>query len=159
MPIQLFRVDERLIHGQVVIGWGSHLRPDRYVVVDDAVAESEWEQDLYALGLPDGVEVEFLGVSEAEERLEGLREDTKGTIVLCRNVETVVRLARTGLLDGMGVNLGGIHHGPGRRPVLSYVYLDAEDGERLRSLEALGVPVSAQDLPGSKAIGLSQLLA
>ena len=47
MPIVLFRVDERLIHGQVVVGWGSKLRPDRFLVVDAALATSEWEQELY----------------------------------------------------------------------------------------------------------------
>ena len=46
VPIVLFRVDERLIHGQVVIGWGHELRPERYVVVDDDLAESPWEQEL-----------------------------------------------------------------------------------------------------------------
>ena len=51
MAIVLYRVDERLIHGQVVLGWGRELRPGRYVVVDDALAESEWEQELYRLSV------------------------------------------------------------------------------------------------------------
>ncbi|HIC54769.1 MAG TPA: PTS N-acetylgalactosamine transporter subunit IIB, partial [Gemmatimonadetes bacterium] len=50
VSIVLFRIDERLIHGQVVIGWGHQLRPDRYAVVDDDLADSAWEQDLYRLG-------------------------------------------------------------------------------------------------------------
>ena len=53
MAIVLFRVDERLIHGQVVVGWGTRLHPNRIVVVDDDLAVSPWEQDLYTLGLPD----------------------------------------------------------------------------------------------------------
>jgi mannose/fructose/N-acetylgalactosamine-specific phosphotransferase system component IIB len=52
MPIVLFRVDERLIHGQVVVGWGGPLHADRIVVVDDAIAGSPWEQELYCLGVP-----------------------------------------------------------------------------------------------------------
>ena len=40
MAIVLYRVDERLIHGQVVIGWGSQLQPSRYLVVDDALADA-----------------------------------------------------------------------------------------------------------------------
>ena len=53
MTVVLYRIDERLIHGQVVIGWGTQLHPDSYLVVDDALAASDWEQELYVLGLPE----------------------------------------------------------------------------------------------------------
>ena len=59
MSIVLFRVDERLLHGQVVIGWGNQLRPDRYLVVDEKLTVSGWEQDLYRLGAA-GTEVQFV---------------------------------------------------------------------------------------------------
>ena len=74
MPIVLQRVDERLIHGQVVLAWGSQLRPDRYLVVDDELADSAWEQDLYRLGA-DSVAVEFVGVAEARQALDTWRAD------------------------------------------------------------------------------------
>lgn len=158
MPIQLFRVDERLIHGQVVIGWGSQLHPERYVVVDDDVASSDWEQDLYSLGLPEGVSAEFLDTDTALARLSEMKEEATRTVLLCRDIRTVLRLARGGALQGATVNLGGIHHGPGRTAVLSYLFLDPEDMERLRELDRLGVKVSARDLPGSKAVDLDHLL-
>ena len=44
----LFRIDDRLIHAQVVVGWGRRLRPDRIVLADDAVRAEEWEKELYA---------------------------------------------------------------------------------------------------------------
>jgi PTS system mannose-specific IIB component/fructoselysine and glucoselysine-specific PTS system IIB component len=52
MPIVLLRVDERLIHGQVVVGWGEHIHMDRIAVVDDEISASPWEQELYCLGVP-----------------------------------------------------------------------------------------------------------
>jgi mannose/fructose/N-acetylgalactosamine-specific phosphotransferase system component IIB len=64
MPIVLHRVDERLIHGQVVVGWGAQLHAARIVVVDDDIAASEWEQDLYCLGLPPEIAPEFVSVVE-----------------------------------------------------------------------------------------------
>ena len=158
MPITLYRVDERLIHGQVVIGWGNQLRPDRYVVVDDPVAGSDWEQDLYALGLPDRVAIEFLTVLAARDRLAALQADPQVTVLLTRDISTMLALARGGALEGVAVNLGGIHHGPKRTQVLSYIYLDEADRERLRALAALGVQVTARDLPGSRAVDLAHLL-
>ena len=60
MPITLLRVDERLIHGQVVVGWGERYHVDRIVVVDDELRRSEWEQELYCLGVPPNVDAAFV---------------------------------------------------------------------------------------------------
>jgi hypothetical protein len=71
VTVVLYRVDERLIHGQVVVGWGVRLRPDLLVVVDDELATSPWEQELYAMGVPDEMTAEFVPVDGAIERLPG----------------------------------------------------------------------------------------
>ena len=156
--IVLYRVDERLIHGQVVIGWGSQLRPDRYLVVDDDLAGSDWEMELYRLGLPEGGAAEFLTVAEASERLPDLQQDEQRSVLLTRDVATMLRLGEAGLLGGATVNLGGIHHAPGRVQVRPYVYLDEEDRWRLERLQELGVAVTARDLPGSARVTLETLL-
>lgn len=157
MPIVLFRVDERMIHGQVVIGWGHHLRPDRYLAVDDELATSEWEQDLYRLGA-DEAEVVFTTAAEACRRLGGWREDPERSILLTRNIGTMKRLAAGGLLAGDSVNLGGIHHGPGRDEVLSYLHLSEEDRDDLRILAQGTLEVSARELPDSQRVDLTTLL-
>ena len=157
MTVLLYRVDERLIHGQVVVGWGSRLRPDRVVVVDDALAASDWEQELYTLDLPPGIAAEFASVDAARTSLPGWREDGARMILLTRDVATMLRLARGGVLHGSDVNIGGVHHAPGRREVLPYVYLSNEDSRALRELHDEGANVSAQDLPGSRKVPLERL--
>ena len=157
MTVVLFRVDERLIHGQVVLGWGNHLRPARYVVVDDELAASDWEQELYRLGAGDA-EVLFASVAEARKLLSGWREDHERSILLTRDVGSMLRLARGGALSGEKVNLGGIHHGPERVEVLSYLHLTAGDREDLATLAEEGVDVSARDLPDAHKVPLSALL-
>ena len=127
MSIVLFRVDERLIHGQVVIGWGSQLQPDRYLVVDDVLATTEWEQDLYRLAVGDGTAVSFHSVDDARARLAEWNSSEERSVLLTRDVDTMLRLARGRLLDGESVNLGGIHYGAGRSRVRSYLYLDDAD--------------------------------
>ena len=126
MSIVLFRVDERLIHGQVVIGWGNQLRPDRYLVVDEKLALSDWEQDLYRLGAA-SVDVQFVTPEVARENLDAWRLDTARSILLTKEVPTMGRLAEGGLLIGEKVNLGGIHHGPGREEFLTYLHLTEDD--------------------------------
>ena len=90
MSIVLHRVDERLIHGQVVIGWGHHLRPDRFILVDDELAGSDWEQDLYRLA-SGGAEVLFATVDDARERLREWRDAGLSAILLTRDIGTMRR--------------------------------------------------------------------
>ncbi|HLL48801.1 MAG TPA: PTS sugar transporter subunit IIB [Longimicrobiaceae bacterium] len=160
MPIVLFRVDERLIHGQVVVGWGGPLDADRIVVVDDDIADSPWEQELYCLGVPPEIEASFVGVPEARRLLASWRGDPRRMVVLVRDVPTVAKLAEDGLLRGEDVNLGGIHHAVGRDRVLPYLFLSPADRVQLRDLAAGGgVRLSARDLPGSRRVPLDELLA
>lgn len=158
MPVLLYRVDERLIHGQVVVGWGAQLRPDQIVVVDDELAESPWEQELYTLGLPPDVGADFYDVASARSRLPGWKGDPRRIILLIRDIGTLVRLGEGGLLQGEHVNIGGIHYAPGRREVLPYVYLSPAEERELGALAESGVAISARDLPGSRRFELSDLL-
>lgn len=158
MSIVLFRIDERLIHGQVVVAWGGALHPDRIVVVDDELAVSAWEQELYVLGVPDEVTAEFASVEDARTRIDAWRASADRVIVLARDVATMLRLGRGGLLNGDEINVGGIHHAPDRREVLPYVFLSDREAIGLRELAAQGAEVSARDLPAARRVPLSQLL-
>jgi mannose/fructose/N-acetylgalactosamine-specific phosphotransferase system component IIB len=157
MGIVLTRLDERLIHGQVVLGWGSQLRPDRYLVVDDDLAASDWEQELYRLGAGD-TDVVFSTVAEARERVVEWRESPLRSVLLARDVATLKRMAAGGLLRGQPVNLGGLHHGSGRRQVLDYLHLSDDDVAGLAWLESEGAHIWAQDLPDAPKVPLRSLL-
>lgn len=158
MGIVLLRIDERLIHGQVLLGWGRTLRPDRYLVVDDDLAGSDWEQDLYRLTLDDAAEVAFATVSEARERIQELREAGERTVILTRAPGPMAELARDGLLAGEEVNVGGLHYRPGRTEVRSYIHLDDDDRAALRAMAKEGVRVSGRDLPDTSRVPLEALL-
>lgn len=158
MPIVLFRVDERLIHGQVVVGWGERLHMDRIVVVDDALNTSAWEQELYCLGVPPTVDATFASVDEARRNIPIWREDQRRLIVLVRDLDTLARVAADGLLQDEEINLGGIHFAPGRECVLPYLFLSKTERDQLRFIARSGASLSARDLPGSRAVPLSDLL-
>lgn len=158
MPIVLYRVDERLIHGQVTLGWGSVLRPTRYAVVDDELAGSEWEAELYRLGVPDDARAEFLTVAEARDRLEEMRGAAEDTVLLTRCLQAMALLAEGGGLSGLEVNVGGLHSEPGRTRVLSYVHLGAPERSAIRVLLDAGAEVTARDLPGSARVTAHELL-
>lgn len=156
MPVLLYRVDDRLVHGQVVIGWGKPLNAGFIVLVDDAIAASEWERDLYRMGVPSEIELRFAGVTEAARQADTWRGDPRNGIVLTADVQTMVALCRSaGPVEQ--VNLGGVHHRPGRIARLPYVYLTDQEFRMLEALAASGTDVTAQDLPTSSPVPLEQL--
>jgi mannose/fructose/N-acetylgalactosamine-specific phosphotransferase system component IIB len=158
MSVELFRIDDRLIHGQVVVGWGQPLAIEFISLVDDEVAASAWERDLYRMGVPAAVELLFDSLDSAVARLAGYVSDSRRGIVLTGDVETMQLLAsRSGLVRR--VNLGGLHYRPGRVERLRYVFLSSDDEEHLRVMQGAGLEVSAQDVPGATPVPLAALLA
>jgi PTS system mannose-specific IIB component/fructoselysine and glucoselysine-specific PTS system IIB component len=158
MPIALYRIDDRLIHGQVVVGWGQPLDLGFIVLVDDVVAESDWEQELYRLGVPPGMEVYFASTNEAAREIAKYAADRRAGMVLTGTVETMLELARTAVLPITAVNLGGIHHREDRTQKLRYVFLNKTEEQGLRQMAELGVSVTAQDVPSATSHSLEDLL-
>ncbi len=155
MSIALYRVDDRLIHGQVVVGWGQPLDASFIVLVDDAVRSSEWEQDLYRMGVPPRMEVIFASVTEALRRLPEWEAEPRVGILLTGDLDTMAALALGSNRVGK-VNIGGIHHRAGRSERLRYVYLTNEEAAKLRAIAAGGVNVTAQDVPTARAVPLGE---
>ncbi len=158
MPIALYRIDDRLIHGQVVVGWGQPLELGFIVLVDDDVASSEWEQELYRMGVPPEMEVQFCDVASAGSAIDKYSHDPRVGLVLVGDIGTMQRL----VLNNPSiktVNVGGVHHSPGRTPRLRYVFLTPAEEDGLRAISAKGVEVTAQDVPGARPVSLDDLLS
>jgi mannose/fructose/N-acetylgalactosamine-specific phosphotransferase system component IIB len=127
------------------------------VLVDDEVAASEWEQELYRMGVPPQMEVIFDTVAEAIAAMPKYRGDPRRGILLTPDIDTMQRLVSAGVVEA--VNVGGVHHRPGRAQKLRYVFLTPEEEAALRAMGATGVPVAAQDVPAAESVALSDLLA
>lgn len=159
MSVVLVRVDDRLIHGQVSIGWAAHLKPTLILVLDDEVAGEAWENELICSACPDSMRAEVTTVAEGARRLaaDAAEGGAARLLVLLRGTADARRLVEAGYVPAE-LNIGGLHHHPGSRSVLPYVYVDAGEEADLRALAARGVRLSAQDLPGNRAYDLLPLL-
>ena len=151
----LHRIDDRLIHGQVLVAWGARLDPARIWVVDDGVAASEWERELFRDAAP-GIEVRVATVAEAAAAYAAETQASGGAFLLVRDLAT----ARAVLEAGAGVrewNVGGLHYAPGKDKVNDYVYLDSADRGDARALLLAGVSLVVQDVPASRPAALVAL--
>jgi mannose/fructose/N-acetylgalactosamine-specific phosphotransferase system component IIB len=151
----LHRVDDRLIHGQVLIAWGERLRPARIWVVDDAVAANAWERELLAGAAP-GADVRVVTVAAMAAAWAGEDAGAGGAFLLVRDLGTALALVEAGAAVPR-FNLGGLHYAPGKDKVNEYIYLDAADRARARALLARGVALEVQDVPGARPEALTAL--
>lgn len=157
MTIALYRIDDRLVHGQVVVGWGQPLNLRFIVLVDDQVASSEWEQELYRMGVPPEMNLHFLSVGDAARVLPGYQESPETGLLLTGDIGTMRRLVHA-VPTIREVNIGGIHFKSDRAQRLRYVYLTLDEEQALRELADTGVVVTAQDVPAARQVPLDELL-
>jgi mannose/fructose/N-acetylgalactosamine-specific phosphotransferase system component IIB len=158
MSLVLARIDQRLVHGQVCVGWVPVLDVARIVVADDALADDAFEREILADAAPDGTTVEVLGVDEAVGVLSGPEAPSGRALLLVRSPAVMLALVDAGL-SVERVNVGGLHYRDGARRFLDYVFLTPEDIAALRELAARGIALAARDLPGSPEVALNPRLA
>src|ERR1700686_5265169 len=138
MGIHLYRIDDRLIHGQGVIGWVQPLKPRFLILLVDLVPSSDWEKELYRMAVPPEMDIYFADVATAIRAPSRYAADPRPGILIAGDTESMHRLA-VGVRAIGSVNLGGIHHRAGRSEKLRYIFLTPTEEEQLRALEASGV--------------------
>jgi mannose/fructose/N-acetylgalactosamine-specific phosphotransferase system component IIB len=148
----LFRVDDRLLHGQVALGWGSPLGAHAYLIADDRMAADPDAEMLYTAAAPPGCTVRVVPIAAAAE---GAGLDPTRTILLVRGVVEAAVLLREGVPGPL--NLGGLHGHPGARSLLAFLHLTVEEERLLADLAREGHGVYAQDLPGSPRHDLARI--
>jgi len=157
MGIVLFRLDERLIHGQVVVAWGEYLKPDRIVIFNNQIASSPWERELYMCCVPPDFQASVYNLEEASQKLSNGVFDQEKVIALVDNPTDIFQLHQKGI-SIPEVNLGGMHYSQGREEILPYLYLSMEEKDIFRKLMQQGVKFFCQDVPTAEKKDLKELL-
>lgn len=156
MSLRLVRIDDRLIHGQVVAGWLRALGAQRIVIVDDATARDEFLREVLILAAPSGVPVEVLDLAGGAVRCIELAASPEPVIVLARSPRTVLTLRQAGVPIEV-VDLGGLGAGPGRRRLHRTISVSADELADLHELEQLGTRVEIRIVADDRPIALSAL--
>ena len=150
MAIVLARVDDRLLHGQVVVAWRRVLAFDTVYVIDDGVAGDPYLVDTLRLAAPSDLQVRALSVVEATA---ALADPPSGrAILLFKTPQAALALVEAGV-SLPGLNVGNLAWGAGRKRVQRSIALSAEEAEVLERLSARGVQVTFQQAPEERAVG------
>jgi len=156
MNIALVRIDDRLIHGQVVIGWIPHLRAQVVVVASDAAAADATQTALMQMAMPEGIALSVLPVAEAARLLQA-EGDARRALALVPGPREALKLLELGVRFG-SVNVGGLHCTAGQVQLGKAIFLSPEDCAALRGLARQGVALEGRALPGDAAIDLLDVL-
>ena len=156
MSFRLVRIDDCLIHGQVVTGWLRALGAKRIVIVDDATARDEFLREVLTLAAPQGVPVEVLGLADGAARCFDLASSPEPVIVLARSPRTIVALRQAGVPIEV-VDLGGMGAGPGKRRLHKTISVSPDDLASLRLLEEMGTRVEIQIVADDRPIPFRSL--
>ena len=152
MKVFHIRIDDRLIHGQVLVGWGIKFQYQAYIICDEALASSDWEKEIYLASVPPDITGKVL----TPEELSGFPENAgfERIMLLFRSLAELKKSVDIGFKP-REVILGGLHDKERRKRVFDYLYLSAEDMEILKALMEKGIHFVAQDLPDHPAHDLN----
>lgn len=143
-PICWARVDDRLIHGQVVVGWRQYLRYNAIYVVDDQVGEDPFLRDVLRLSAPPGVIVRVYTMAEVVAALSAPAYDR--TLLLVKRPQTALALVEGGVYLPH-LNVGNLAAKPGSVRVLKSISLTPDHVTALDALVERGVYITFQPIP------------
>ena len=153
----LVRIDNRLVHGQVLEAWVPALRARALLVADDEAAGDAMTRAAMGLALSDGLSLEVVPLAEAAERLSpGGAGVGPGTLLLLREIAAATQLAAAGV-PLPRLNLGNVHFREGRFPVSPTVYLDEGEVCALEALARAGTEVEVRAVPAEAPVFLPAL--
>ena len=156
--IALVRIDNRLVHGQVLEAWLPALDAHGILVADDEAAGNVLARSAMSLAIPPKVSFQVLRVQAAAELLKPGGQGPQGrrTLILLRDVRDAVQLHELGVPIPR-LNIGNVHYAQGRRQVSHSVFLDAAEVAALELLASSGTQVEVRAVPSEEPVPLAAI--
>jgi len=156
MPLVLVRIDDRLVHGQVVVGWGLLLKPQRIILCSDTIATSPWEKEIY-MGAeamaPYPLSISVLTIEEARLFLDDKENEHESIMLLIETPQDIFELIKRGVKVER-INVGGMHYQPGKRKLAPYIFVDDQDIELFKEINQLKIELEGREVPTGKRIDI-----
>jgi mannose/fructose/N-acetylgalactosamine-specific phosphotransferase system component IIB len=155
--IRQLRIDDRLVHGEVVALWVSNLGVNTIVIADDAYASNPINAMTANLVKPKGVNLYLKKISEALDYINDPSHEKEKIFVVCANAQNALTLVK-GCEKITEVNVGAMRHSPGKKQVNLKVFVDEQDMKDLSEIANLGRVIFQQTKPDQKRVTLQEML-
>lgn len=155
--IALTRIDDRLIHGQVITAWVKHIKCDTVLIVDEALAKNSMMQRIYKAAAPTGLMVEIMDEHSAVEYLKNDEGADQNIIILVKVPQVIESLKNQGV-SITSVILGGMGSNHERKKLIRNVFSSQLENESFKRLIESGCTVEYQIVPAEKSTDISKLI-
>lgn len=157
MNIQLVRIDDRLIHGQVATAWSKQTDIKRIIVVSNEVAQDQLRKFLLQEAGPPGIKVHVIPISKMIEVYHDEQFAQEKVMLLFTNPIDVAALVEVGVgIDT--VNIGGMSYHEGKKRITNFVSATEQELMAFDYLHAHGVEIEIRKVPADRKVLLMDLL-
>jgi PTS system mannose-specific IIB component len=155
--IVLTRIDDRLVHGQVMTEWTRSCHPTEILVVDDETYADEYLRDIVIMAVPKEIKANVTDIGNAITYLQKNESPNEKILILVKTPQTVEKLVEGGLQIN-AVNLGGMSKKADRTTLYRNISTSPEENASMKRLVERGIKVSIQVVPRDKEIPLEKLI-
>lgn len=153
----IIRVDDRLIHGQVIVGWVKALDLNNIIVANNKLLHDNLKMQMMKLAVPSDINVEFLKLEQAIKLYESGKWNNYKTILLVETPKDAFYILHNGCkLDKL--NVGGLHVQNGRLPVTQNLAFNNEDREYLKKIIKIDVKIEGRALPSDEEYNVARFI-
>ena len=156
MPIVLFRVDDRFVHGQILQGWIPSTRAQELFIANDALAQDDVQKMIMECAIPYNVKIVIDTVDEVARLLKTEEVSDIRRMVIVDTPVDALRLIRAGVRFG-SLNLGNMSVSDAKKPITRSLALGEESIGAIREILKEGIGINVQSVPFEKPIDFCDL--
>ncbi|MEG2244726.1 MAG: PTS sugar transporter subunit IIB [Erysipelotrichaceae bacterium] len=149
MTIKMIRIDDRLIHGQIVTAWAKNLNIKRIWIVDDGVSKDTFISNVMQMVAPSDTKLVITGTDQIDTLVKEYDASDINTLVLVKIPAVAKQIFEADVLL-RELNVGGIGAGPDRKKLFKNISASLMEIETLKEIKKLGVNVHFQVTPNEK---------
>lgn len=156
MAIELVRIDDRLIHGQVATTWTRNYDIEQILIINDVAKNDPVQHSVANFAVPAGVKVMIFGVKQFSEVMKK-SEIKKRTMLLFTNPIDIKFLVDEGLRISE-VNAGGMRFRDGRKRLEKAISVTDGEHQAFLDLMSKGIHINVQMVPKDPRIDYKTLI-
>ena len=156
MSIELVRIDDRLIHGQIATTWINDYNIEQVLIVDDNVVQDKMQQSVISMTAPANVKVKVFGVDSFIGIYKKNPIKRRTMIVLTNSIDAYRLLAGGVQFDYL--NVGGMRYLDGRTKIARAVSVTPEEREAFKKIIEMGIDVRIQMIPRDEIVEMKNVI-
>ncbi|MDB7947123.1 PTS sugar transporter subunit IIB [Faecalitalea cylindroides] len=156
MAIELVRIDDRLIHGQIATTWINDFNIEQVLIINDDVVKDSMQQSVIAMTAPANVKVKVFGV-DSFVNVYKKNPIKRRTMIILTNSIDAYKLAKGGVKFPY-LNVGGMRFVNGRTKIARAVSVTPEERQAFKDILKLGINIKIQMIPRDEVVNMEDVI-